>query len=40
MTVSVGKEEAGLMARLEEVGMLAMEAQGRDRRGAKQVQEV
>ena len=31
MTVPVGKEEAGLMARLEEVGMLAMEAEGRAR---------
>lgn len=31
MTVSVGKEEAGLMARLEEVRMLAMEAEGRAR---------
>lgn len=40
MTVSVGREEADLMARLEEVGMLAMEAEGRVRRGAKRVQNI
>lgn len=28
MTVPVGTEEVGLMARLEKVGMLAMEAEG------------
>lgn len=35
MTVTMGKEGAGLMARLEELGTLAIEAEGSAGRGGE-----